>query len=211
MAPFSSASGLLVLHAVRLLGFAEEGRVAARYDLDRAEVAELLQDFEAFGWVRRSRFAGMGGWSLTDAGRARNGGQLAAELDAVGARPVVAGALHDFEPLNGRFLDAVTRWQLHPMPGDQLAANDHSDPRWDDRVIADIVGLGAALDRVCVPLAAVLGRFDGYHARYATAAGRVRRGQARWVDALGVDSCHVVWIQLHEDLLATLGVDRGHD
>jgi hypothetical protein len=63
---------------------------------------------------------------------------------------------------------------------------------------------------VCTPLAAALARFDGYPARYAAAADRVRRGQHRWVDALGIDSCHVVWIQLHEDLLATLGVDQAH-
>jgi hypothetical protein len=115
-----------------------------------------------------------------------------------------------FEPLNARFLDAVTRWQVHPMPGDPLAANDHRDPRWDDRVIADLVGLGSVLDRVCAPVAAALARFDGYAARYATSADRVRRGESRWVDALGIDSCHAVWIQLHEDLLATLGVDRAH-
>jgi hypothetical protein len=96
------------------------------------------------------------------------------------------------------------------MRGDALAANDHGDPRWDDRVIADLVGLGSVLDRVCAPLAAALARFDGYAARYATSADRVRRGEARWVDGLGIDSCHVVWIQLHEDLLATLGVDRAH-
>lgn len=208
--PVSSEPTLLVLHAVRLLGFADEGRVAARFALDRGEVVESLEDFEAFGWVRRSEFAGMGGWSLTDAGRAQDCAQLAAELDAAGARPVVAATLEAFEQLNARFLDAVTRWQLHPMPGDPLAANDHSDLRWDDRVIADLVGLGSALDRVCTPLAAALARFNGYAARYATSADRVRRGETRWVDALGVDSCHVVWIQLHEDLLATLGVDRAH-
>jgi hypothetical protein len=173
-------------------------------------VGEALEDFEAFGWVARSRFAGSGGWSLTAAGRAQNGAQLAAELDAAGARPVAAAVLEAFEPLNVRFLGAVTRWQLHPTPGDQLAANDHSDPRWDDRVIADLVGLATALAQVCAPLAGALARFDGYPARYATAADLVRRGRARWVDGLGIDSCHVVWIQLHEDLLATLGVDRAH-
>ena len=210
MGPVSSDSTLLVLHAVRLLGFADEGRVAARFALDRGEVVESLEDFEAFGWVQRSRFAGTGGWSLTDAGRVQDCARLAAELDVAGARSVVTEALGAFEPLNDRFLDAVTRWQLHPMPGDALAANDHRDPRWDDRVIADLVGLGSALDRVCTPLAAVLARFTGYADRYATSADRVRRGEARWVDTLGIDSCHVVWIQLHEDLLATLGVDRAH-
>jgi hypothetical protein len=198
-----------VLHAVRLLGFADEGRVAARFGLDRGEVGQALEDFEAFGWVQRSSFADMGGWSLTEAGRAQDDAQLAAELDGAGARPVVAGALEAFEPLNARFLGAVTRWQLHPMPGDPLAANDHSDPRWDDRVISELVGLGAGLASVCAPLVAALARFEGYSTRYAAAADRVRRGQPRWVDALGIDSCHVVWIELHEDLLATSGVDRA--
>jgi hypothetical protein len=210
MEPVSSEPTLLVLHGLRLLGFADEDRVAARFALDRDEVVESLEDFEAFGWVQRSRFAGVGGWSLTNAGRAQDSALLAAELDAAGARSVVAAALEAFEPLNARFMDAVTRWQVHPMPGDPLAANDHSDPRWDDRAIADLVGLSSALDRVCAPLAAALARFNGYATRYAISADHVRRGESRWVDALGIDSCHVVWIQLHEDLLATVGVDRAH-
>ena len=36
-------------------------------------------------------------------------------------------------------------------------------------------------------------------------------GQNAWVDGVGVDSCHTVWMQLHEDLLATLGLDRGEE
>ncbi|MEK8226978.1 hypothetical protein NKG05_14185 [Oerskovia sp. M15] len=30
-----------------------------------------------------------------------------------------------------------------------------------------------------------------------------------WVDRTDVDSCHRVWFELHEDLVATLGIDRG--
>ena len=63
----SSEPTLLVLHAVRLLGFAHEGRVAARFALDRGEVVESLEDFEAFGWVRRSRFSSTGGVVVADA------------------------------------------------------------------------------------------------------------------------------------------------
>ena len=194
---------------MRLLGFADEARITARFHLDRDEVSELLGDFEAFGWVFYSRFAGLGGWALTDAGRAQNGRQLAAELDAAGAGAVVAGARAAFDPLNARFLEAVTRWQVRPVPGDPLAANDHTDPRWDDRVIDSLAGLGAQLAPLSAELSGALARFDGYQARYAAAATRVQRGEIRWVDGLGIDSCHGVWMQLHEDLLATLGVDRG--
>jgi hypothetical protein len=31
------------------------------------------------------------------------------------------------------------------------------------------------------------------------------------VDGPDRDSCHLVWIQFHEDLLATLGIKRGSD
>ena len=60
-------------------------------------------------------------------------------------------------------------------------------------------------------LAGVLDRLDGYDARFAHALTKVERGERRWVDALEVDSCHTVWFQLHEDLLATLGVQRGSE
>ena len=110
-----------------------------------------------------------------------------------------------------RFLAAVTRWQLRPMPGDPLAANDHSDPRWDDRVITSLAELGTALGPLCEGLSAALARFGGYAARYTAAASRVQRGEVSWIDGLGIDSCHVVWIQLHEDLLATLGRGRAAD
>ena len=54
-------------------------------------------------------------------------------------------------------------------------------------------------------------RFDGHAERSAAAPARVDAGERRWVDPPEVDSCHTVWIQLHEDLLATLGIPRGSD
>ena len=36
-------------------------------------------------------------------------------------------------------------------------------------------------------------------------------GEPAWVTRPRVDSCHTVWMELHEDLLATLGIDRGDE
>lgn len=207
--PRPSAPELLCLHAVRLLGFADVGPVAARFGLDRADVGELLLDFQAVGWVTRSAFAGTAGWSLTESGRREDERRLAAELDAAGARPALEAALTAFEPLNARLQDAVTRWQIRPLPGDPLAANDHSDFRWDDRALQSMASVGLALDHLGGTLAARLTRFDGYGRRFRAALDRVRGGERRWVDGLGIDSCHIVWMQLHEDLLSTLGIPRG--
>lgn len=199
----------LALHAVRLLGFADTSRVASRFGLDRAETEEKLLDFEAFGWVRRSGFAGTSGWSLTDSGRAENQRRLTDELEEVGAREVVADVHDRFLPLNARFLTAVTRWQTRPMPGNAMAPNDHTDFRWDERVIETLTSVGRRLGSLDVELVAVLDRFDGYTGRYDGALTRVIRGEHHWVDGIEVDSCHLVWMQLHEDLIATLGLRRS--
>jgi hypothetical protein len=204
-----SAPEDLALHGVRVLGFPSAARVAARYGLESRIVEELLLDYEASGWARQQSFAGTSGWSLTDAGRAENERRLAAELHRAGGRDIVAAAHQEFRPLNERFGVACTRWQLRPAPGDPMAFNDHSDFRWDDRVLQALASLGASFRRVCGPLSGCLARFDGYAGRYFGALSRAESGQRPWVDAPDRDSCHIVWIQFHEDLLATLGLPRG--
>lgn len=209
MAAHRSDVELLALHAVRLRGMTTAAAAAARFGLDREAVAELLLDFAALGWVRHDDFAGTGGWSLTDAGRVEGEGRLRVELEQTGAGPAVRAAHAAFLPLNARFQSVVTRWQIRPLPGDELAANDHTDLRWDDRVIGELEATGRRLAALVAPVAEVLGRFDGYDERFRRAVGAVTRGERRWVDAVGVDSCHRIWFELHEDLLATLGLDRG--
>lgn len=204
-----SDPAVLTLHAVRLLGFADDQRIARRFALDHADVSESLLDFEAFGWVTRAQFASSAGWSLTDRGRAENERQLAQELDSCGGRPTVTEVHKRFLPLNARFQDAATRWQLRPLPGDPMAVNDHTDHRWDDRVLETLRSIGRRLMPLSAELGAAFARCGGYAERYDAALARATRGEHRWVDGVGIDSCHVVWMQLREDLLATLGLDRS--
>jgi hypothetical protein len=207
-----SAADLLVLHAVRLRGMADSAAVAERFRLDEAVVEELLLDHQAHGWVTWSEFAGIGGWSLTEAGRARNEHALAAELDrVVGARDVVRGTYATFLPLNDRLQRACTAWQLRPRAGDALAANDHTDPAWDAGVVDELGALAVALGPLARRLESALPRFAGYATRFSSALDRVRAGAASWVTGTGIDSCHTVWFELHEDLVATLGIPRGSE
>jgi hypothetical protein len=207
----TSAPGTLTLHAVRLLGFASGPRIATRFGLGRAEVEETLLDLEAFGWVTRSDFAGSAGWSLTERGRAENERRLAEDLDAAGVRSTVVDVHGRFLPLNARFQEAVTRWQVRPLPGAPMAANDHTDFRWDDRVLESLRSIERRLVPLDAELTDALARLGGYAERYHSALVRAAGGQDRWVDGVGIDSCHAVWMQLHEDLLATLGLARGDE
>jgi hypothetical protein len=207
----TSSPELLALHGVRVLGMATASAVATRYRLAGGEVGELLLDDEARGWVRRVEFAGTAGWTVTDSGRAENERQLALELAETDTRSLVHAAHQAFLPLNRRLADACTRWQLRPTRADPLAANDHSDFRWDDRVLRELGSLSDSLRQVCDPLGSALRRFDGYAGRFADALAKVERGQWSWLDGPDRDSCHTLWVQLHEDLLATLGIPRGTD
>ena len=207
----TSTPELLTLHGVRLLGMAQAAQVARRFGLDRDEVEELLLDAEAFGQVSRASFADLTGWGLTDRGRAEDDRRLAAELDHVGARDVVTEAHATFARLNARFLDATTRWQIRPTPWDRMAANDHDDWAWDERVLDDLRSLGRRLQPLGDALAGALDRFAGYPERYAAALARVDGGERRYVDEPRIDSCHTVWFELHEDLLGTLGLERSAD
>jgi hypothetical protein len=206
---YVSAADDLALHGVRVLGFPTAARVAARYGLPPDTVGEALLDFEARGWARHLSFGGSSGWSLTDAGRAENGRRLAAELGRAGARDTVARAHAAFLPLNRRFGAACTDWQIRPARLDPMAFNDHTDWGWDERVLRTLGSVAASFRLLCAQLTEGLARFGGYADRYSSALGQVDRGHRAWVDAPDRDSCHMLWIQFHEDLLATLGIPRG--
>jgi hypothetical protein len=153
-------------------------------------------------------FAGTAGWSLTERGRAENERQLAAELARTDRAEDVRDAYDDFLPLNAVLQRACTDWQLKPAPGDRLAPNDHSDPNWDAGVLRALAGIDQALPPLIDRLAGLLTRFGGYDTRFTAALARAGAGEHAWVDRTDVDSCHRVWFQLHEDLIATLGIDR---
>ena len=201
-------SQLLVLHAVRVIGFAEMPALARRFGLEQSVTAELLADARASGWVSYSSFADLGGWSLTERGRAENERLLGEELEQRGVRGLVEAIHEDFLPLNGRLQRACTNWQLRQVAGDRLATNDHTDAVWDADVLAEFAALADALGPLEVRLVDALPRFHGYDTRFRAALARARAGEVGWVDRTDVDSCHRVWFELHEDLVATLGIDR---
>lgn len=205
----SSQPELLVLHSVRIQGMADDDAVAVRFGLDEAETREILLDDEAYGWIRQAAFGGTAGWSMTERGRAEDDRRLAEELAEAAARPVVEQVHEAFGPLNARLLAACTDWQVRPEGGNRLTPNSHTDPEWDARVLAELDALDDELTPLVTELASALARFEGYDTRFSAALARARSGRGEWVTGTGIGSCHVVWMELHEDLISTLGVQRG--
>jgi len=129
---------------------------------------------------------------------------VAAELDAAGARSHIADAYERFLSLNGEVRSLCTEWQLRDD-----ALNDHADLAYDDQVIDRLVALHDRARPVCVDLAGQIERFSPYGDRLGAALDRVVGGDGEWFTQPLIDSYHTVWFELHEDLLATLGIDRA--
>ncbi|MGY4644869.1 hypothetical protein [Cellulomonas sp. URHB0016] len=190
---------ILVLHALRVLGHGTTAQVAARFGLPPGPTAEHLLDAQACGWVGEIPAVLGGGWSLTEAGKARGEHLLAVELDGVGGRAALAQVYDDFLPHNVTVTQACTSWQLAGLglgPAVRL-----------DEVLARLTVGADALLSLERRLVAIHDRFGGYHRRFADAVAAARTDSA-WVTATGRDSCHQVWFELHEDLIASLGLTR---
>lgn len=207
----ASPEPLRLLHAVRLLGFAGTDEIAERADATRDATSTFLHGAEGDGLLQHVAFAHAAGWTLTDAGKEENERQLSDELRIADPHGVVPAVHRDFRPLNARLLRAVTDWQILPGTDGRLTTNDHSDLVRDARILDELEDLSRALAPLITRLTAVLPRFGGYDERFDAAVVRARAGAPEWVDRTSLDSCHRVWFQLHEDLLATLGIERGEE
>jgi hypothetical protein len=200
-----TSTDLLVLHAVRCIGFAGLARVAAATGLPASDVESELIDLAVAGLV--THVAGdFGGWGLTEAGRAVDAERIAEELGTAGTRTAVAEAYDGFLLLNPELLDLCTAWQTRSVDG-VMTMNDHSDPAYDARVLNRLTEFDQRAGVVCADLSTAMLRFERYRVRLAAALARAESGALDYVTD-STASYHTVWFQLHEDLLATLGIPR---
>jgi hypothetical protein len=197
----------LVLHGLRLKGFGEAAAIGEAVGIAEAEAKPLLDELvvEGLATYRDGRLCG---FSLTKGGRDHHAERLAAELEATAARPAVEHGYRRFLELNQDLLSICTAWQLREVDGESLV-NDHSDASYDAGVIEQLGSLHAGVDPICADLAAALDRFGGYRSRLSHALEQVRRGDGDWFTKPMIPSYHTVWFELHEDLLSTLGIERG--
>ncbi|HEX7168879.1 MAG TPA: hypothetical protein VF230_18015 [Acidimicrobiales bacterium] len=203
--PWSSDADFLVLHALRVKGFAETDTVSAMTGLRPDETVRRLEKAAGAEAVTR-RDGRISGWSLTPAGRARHRDLVAEELAESGAREAVDAAYRRFVAINTELLEVCTAWQLRDG-----ARNDHADPDHDQRVVARLGALDDVAQPVCGDLGAALGRFGNYGDRLAAARSRIEAGDGDWFAKPLIDSYHTVWFELHEDLLVTLGIERSKE
>ncbi|MEU1994231.1 hypothetical protein ABZ511_07260 [Nocardia gamkensis] len=203
-----SRSSLLALHAIRIGGFVDTQAVADRYGMPVGLAESHVRDFRECGWISRFRFGADAGWSLTASGRVENERLLADELSEWGAKPLVEDVYREFLPLNARLVRACTAWQLTILPDGSMTDNDHADAQTDRPILAELESLARELVPLTMQLTERLARFSGYDTRFAAALS-LAADDPEMVTGTEQDSAHRVWFELHEDLIATLGIDRA--
>jgi hypothetical protein len=197
-----SSAPSAVLHVLRCIGYAELPRVADAACLPGPDAESHLIDLAAAGLATRTS----GAWGLTEAGRGEDARRTAREVDATGTRDALTTAFERFMVLNPELLDLCSAWQLRTAD-DMAAPNDHSGRSYEARVLDRFADLDRRAEPVIADLAAALPRFGRYRVRLGAALDRARAGELEHL-ADSMTSYHTVWFQLHEDLLATLGIPR---
>jgi hypothetical protein len=202
----TTGATFLLLHALSVKGVAGEEALVEVTGLPteqvQAEVERLIE-----GELVRRRKGRIGGLALLDAGKAAHRELLTDDVNSA-AVAALGGVYEAFLPLNGRFKELCTRWQLHNVGGSS-EPNDHTDAEYDQSVIADLAAIHAEATAALAPAGTALTRFDRYPARLAAALDRVRAGDIAAFTKPLTASYHDVWMELHQDLLTSLGRARS--
>jgi hypothetical protein len=181
-------TGWALLHELRLRGKIDE------FDIDAFDV--LVER----GYAVRKRTVVM----ITAQGREVHAAwaRCAAGSDAESQLRV---AYERFLPLNADLLRLCNDWQVRPGG----VANDHTDVEYDWACIDRLRELHDKTSPVARTMTRAVERFGSYRTRLRTALERVEEGDVEWLTSPRFDSYHTVWMQLHEDLLLALGLDRS--
>jgi len=197
---------LLALHGLAVKKAGTAAAVADVLGRDEGEIAGALDEAAAAGLA----IGANGTYMATPAGRQWLDEQYPTAFAELRENPDAEAAYERFERINRDLLALFTDWQMMPA-GSERVPNDHSDPDYDRGVIDR---LGQQHDRAQRPLgqfAELDPRLGEYSRRLESAYDRVLAGEIDFVSGARVDSYHTVWFELHEDLLATLAIERARE
>lgn len=190
----------LVVHVLRLRGFVTVDGVAESLVCSTDEVAPLLAQLVTDGLVRHIEARGL--YQLTPEGTEHHAATMAA-LRVGDRHATMASSYERFLDLNLELKHLCTTWQTRDG-----SLNDHSDAGYDQRCIDELGRLLDDTEPVVASFTSVLPRFAGYSHRLRAALARLRSGDTRMFTGVMCGSFHDVWMELHEDLVQVLGIDR---
>jgi hypothetical protein len=204
MAPVHSDPRFRVLHALRVKGFAKTDVLSELTGLPEPDVEGELVGLkhDELAVFREARAL----WQLSPKGREAHATALAVDVHHPGLREALSQHYAPFLHLNEEFKELCGEWQLRGG-----SPNDHSDATYDRAVVDRLLLLNKRVQPVGQAMAALLERFWPYGPRLDRVARRVDEGETNMFTGVMCGSYHDVWMELHEDLILTLGIDRAKE
>jgi hypothetical protein len=190
----------LTHHALRIKGFAKPESLADITALDVDTIERNLEELASSGHAlyREARLL----WQLTPEGREAHRQALAHDvrslaIDALGVH------YRSFLEVNELFKSLCGEWQLRDGQ-----PNDHSNLGYDSSVIERLVLLNRHAQPIVTSMAGVVPRLSPYASRLESACRNVSAGSHHLFTGVMCGSFHDIWMELHEDLILTQGIDR---
>ena len=191
-----------VHHALRIKGFVKVENIVELCGLSEDEVIEHLKAMQEEGHTNYREARGL--WQLTPDGREAWVVALEEDVCRAGFREALADKYHRFLEMNESFKALCADWQLR-----NGEPNDHGDAAYDEQCIKRLGALDDEAQPICHAFAEIAKRFDGYAARLTGSRTALEAGDQRMFTGVMCGSYHDVWMELHEDLILTQGIDRA--
>ena len=191
-----------VLHALRIKGFAKSDVLSELSGVHVEHVDAHLADLQGAELVlfREARAL----WQLSPKGREHHGEQLAADVGRAGFREALHEHYENFLALNDEFKALCGDWQLRDG-----IHNDHSDEAYDKGVVQRLIDLDLRTQPIVSAWGGQVLRFAPYAPRLGEASVKVADGANQLFTGVMCGSYHDIWMELHEDLILSLGIDRA--
>ena len=190
-----------VHHALRIKGFVKVENVVELADVSEEEALSHLQAMQEEGHTNYREARGL--WQLTPDGREAYQVALQEDVSRPGFVDGLAEKYHRFLEMNEVFKALCADWQLR-----NGEPNDHSDEAYDQDCIKRLGVLDDEAQPICHAFGEVAKRYCGYAARLTGSRKALEAGDQRMFTGVMCGSYHDVWMELHEDLILSQGIDR---
>ena len=190
----------LVLHALRIKGFSAAATIAELSTVDADRTATILNELAESGHTKF--FEARELWQLTPEGKERHAAEI---VDAAAAHGTGLRAHYEpFLELNTELKELCTAWQTR---GGE--PNDHTDATYDGERLSELDQFNERCAPVLDGFAEAVPRFAAYRHRLTGATARAVNGETKMFTGVMCGSFHDIWMELHEDLIQLLSIDRN--
>ena len=192
----------VVLDYLDTFKLVDEAFIEKDTGLSRERLLNILLDLSRRGLIKKVNNQ----WQIEKAGEREIEKYRQKLLENSKIKNIILEYCKDFEELNKKFKELVTRWQIKEKDG-VMVPNDHSDPEYDLAIIEQLRLIHEETKKLLIKISNIFPVYKRYISRFEKALKLLMDGNIEYMD-LARNSYHNIWFELHESLLKLSGMKR---